>query len=271
MSTGTRLPIGELHAVLDEVLAVDPVYLTTAEKRSASLGLARAEARLQAARLRLLAASADVAEETGDRSAATWLANETREAHGTVRRDSALAGALEARWTHVADTLGRGSVNLAQARVIATSLDALPRDLGADLLAKAEALLVDEAATLGPRELRVFGSRVLEYLAPEAADEVEHGRLLAEERRAQAATRLSMRPGETVLPTSAPGSPTTRRTGCGPTSTPTPRLADATSTSPPTTRWRGCPSTGNAARRSWPSWRTSSAPVSRATAASRPP
>ena len=107
MSTGTRLPIGELHAVLDEVLAVDPVYLTTAEKRSASLGLARAEARLQAARLRLLAASADVAEETGDRSAATWLANETREAHGTTaRRDSALAAALEARWTHVADALG---------------------------------------------------------------------------------------------------------------------------------------------------------------------
>lgn len=86
MSTGTRLPIGELHAVLNEVLAVDPVYLTTAEKRSASLGLARAEARLQAARLRLLAASADVAAETGDRSAATWLANETREAHGTGRR-----------------------------------------------------------------------------------------------------------------------------------------------------------------------------------------
>ena len=38
--------------------------------------------------------------------------------------------------------------------MIAEALDALPKDLGGDLLLKAEALLVEEAAKLGPQELR---------------------------------------------------------------------------------------------------------------------
>ena len=46
----------------------------------------------------------------------------------------------------------------------------------------------------GPRELRHLGRGVLEHLAPEIADEAEYQRLLAEETRAQAATRLSLRP-----------------------------------------------------------------------------
>jgi len=85
-------------------------------------------------------------------------------------------------------------VNLAQTRVIVEALDALPKDLGEDRLVKAELLLVEEAATLGPRELRVFGSRLLDYLAPDIADELEYQRLLAAEARAHAATRLSLRP-----------------------------------------------------------------------------
>ena len=39
----------------------------------------------------MLAASDDIAEETGDRSTATWLATQTRDNHGTVRRHAALA------------------------------------------------------------------------------------------------------------------------------------------------------------------------------------
>ena len=54
--------------------------------------------------------------------------------------------------------------------------------------------MVTEAAKLGPRELKVFGSRVLEYLAPDIAEEAEYQRLLAEETRARAATRLELRP-----------------------------------------------------------------------------
>ena len=47
---------------------------------------------------------------------------------------------------------------------------------------------------MGRRELRNLGRGLLEYLAPDIADEADYQRLLAEERRASAATRLSMRP-----------------------------------------------------------------------------
>ena len=194
MSTTPRLPIGELHAVLDEIGAVDPIYLSTVEKQEAMVELARVRARLDAAQLRLLAASDDVADATGARSTATWLADETRDAHGAVRQLEALAAALDERWVHVRDALGAGAVNLAQTRVIVEALDALPKDLGEDLLAKAEAFLVGQAAALGPRQLRVLGGRVLEHVAPEIADEAEYRRLLAHERRAEAATKLFFRP-----------------------------------------------------------------------------
>ncbi len=63
-----------------------------------------------------------------------------------------------------------------------------------DLVVKAEAYLVEQAATFGPRELRHLGRGVLEHLAPEVADEAEYQRLVAEETRAHAATRLSFTP-----------------------------------------------------------------------------
>ena len=158
--------------------------MTVPDKKATLTGVARARARLEAVELKVLAASDDIAEATGDRSTATWLANQTREAHGTVRRKAVLARALASRWAQTADALEAGEVNLAQARVIAEALEALPNDLSGDLLLKAEALLVEEAAKLGPQELAVLGARVLERLAPEIAEEAEYQRLLAAERRA---------------------------------------------------------------------------------------
>ena len=62
------------------------------------LGCPGPGSRIEAAELRVLAASDDIAEATGDRSTAAWLATQTRDAHGTVRRNAALASALESRW-----------------------------------------------------------------------------------------------------------------------------------------------------------------------------
>ena len=78
--------------------------------------------------------------------------------------------------------------------MIVEALDALPGDLGEDLAVKAEAYLVEQAQVFGPRELRRLGRGVLEHLAPEIADEAEYQRLLDEEHRARAATRLSFQP-----------------------------------------------------------------------------
>ena len=63
---------------------------------------------------------------TGARSTAAWLADETRDAHGTVRRHSTLAAALDQRWTQTATAFAAGQVNLAQTRVIAEALRPCP-------------------------------------------------------------------------------------------------------------------------------------------------
>src|SRR5918993_4992029 len=192
MSSTYAEPLDRL-AVVDELAAIGPEFRSTGERQEFLLRISRLVSRAEAERLRVLAVSDDIAEATGDRSTAVWLATQAREAHGTVRRHAALAAALGSRWTQTADALGAGDLNLAQARVIVEAMDALPDDLGDDLVVKAEAYLVEQSAVFGPRELRHLG-RGLEHLAPEIAEEAEYHRLLAEETRAQAATRLELRP-----------------------------------------------------------------------------
>jgi hypothetical protein len=193
MSSTYAEPLDLVERGLDELAAIDPGYRTIGEKQELLLGLARVRARVAAEELRVLAVAEDIAEATGDRSTATWLANQTREAHGTVGRHAVLASALDSRWTQTAAALGTGDLNLAQARVIVEALETLPKGLGDDLRVKAEAYLVEQAHKFGPRELRHLGRSVLEHLAPEIADEHDYQRLLAEEAAASAATKLTMR------------------------------------------------------------------------------
>jgi hypothetical protein len=176
MSSTYAEPLDLVEQGLDELAAIGPEFRTVGERREFLIRVARVKARVVAEELRVLAVSEDIAEETGDRSTATWLATHTREAHGTVRRRAALAAALGSQWTQTAEALGAGDLNLAQARVIVEALDALPEDLGDDLIVKAEAYLVEQAQVFGPRELRNLGRGVLK------------------ETRAQAATRLELRP-----------------------------------------------------------------------------
>ena len=194
MSSTYTEPLDRLDHGLDELAAISPEFRSTGERQELLLRISRVISRAEAERLRVLAVSDDIAEASGDRSTAGWLAHQTRDSHGTVRRHAVLAASLTSRWTQTADALGSGELNLAQARVIVDSLDALPGDLGDDLVVKAEAYLVEHAAVFGPRELRHLGRGVLEHLAPEVADQAEYQRLLAEETRAQAATRLELRP-----------------------------------------------------------------------------
>ena len=265
MSSTYAEPLDRLDAVVDELASIGPEFRSTGEKRELLLRISRVISRAEAVRLRVLAASDDIAAETGDRSTATWLATQTRDNHGTVRRHAALAAALGGRWARTANALGAGDVNVAQARVIVEAMEALPDELGDDLVVKAEAYLVEQARVFGPRELRNLGRGVLEHLAPEVADEAEYQRLLADETRAQAATRLTSDLAVTGPPTSTPASPTTSRTGCGPTWTPTP---------PPATPHSGmstnCRSPAVVVRRSWRSSRTSPTPASPPMAAPPP-
>jgi hypothetical protein len=94
----------------------------------------------------------------------------------------------------VAEAASTGRVSWEQTGVLIRCLEALPADVDPDLMVKAEAHLVGEAGHFGPRELARLGRRVLEVIAPEVADAAEAQALAAEERRARAVTRLTMRP-----------------------------------------------------------------------------
>ena len=114
--------------------------------------------------------------------------------------------------------------------MITDALDALPADLGDDLRAKAETLIVTEAATLGPRELRVYGTRLLEYLAPDIAEEADYRRLSPRNSAPPRPPGSPSAAAATGPPTCTPGSPTTPPAACAPTSTPTPPPDATTST-----------------------------------------
>ena len=173
MSSTYASPLDLVERGLDELAAMGPEFRSKGEKQEFLLRVSRLISRAEGERLRVLAASDDIAEATGDRTTAAWLATQTRDNHGTVRRHAALAASLGSTWTRTANALGAGDVNVAQARVVVEALEALPEELGDDLVVKAEAYLVDQARVFGPRELRHLGRGVLEHLAPEVADEAE--------------------------------------------------------------------------------------------------
>ncbi|MFL5332449.1 MAG: DUF222 domain-containing protein, partial [Geminicoccaceae bacterium] len=185
--------LGRVDEALDDVAPLEPAYLPAGDKARALLAVARELSRLEGLRLELLAASDDLAQDKGARSAGVWLAQETRAGAPSGVRDQRLAQRLE-RWSEVRRALRDGLVNPAQAGVIASALGDLPDDLDPQLTAKACAQLLADAGHFGPRELRILGRRVLEVVAPEVAEGQEERLLRAEERRARRETRLSFRP-----------------------------------------------------------------------------
>ena len=166
-------------------------FLTTSQKRDALRQLTAVSSRLEALRLAMIAAAGDVAEVEAHRDVATWLAHHTRADRRAAARSERLAHALDRRWTLLAAALADGAVNLEQAQVIANALDQLPHSLDPDVVRRAEAHLIEQAADFGPHELRILGRRVLDVIAPEIGEDHERRLLEAEERRAERATRLT--------------------------------------------------------------------------------
>ena len=185
---------GAIGAALDEVAGVNPTYMPAPVKAAALVELSRIASRVSALRMSVLASADDVAAEEGARSAATWLAHHTRASRGSTTAALRLGEALDARWHQTGAALSTGAVNVEQADVIARALDELPSDLDPELLVKAEAHLLAEAAHFDPQRLRVLGRKVLEVIAPDVFEDQERKSLEDEERRARATTRLRFRP-----------------------------------------------------------------------------
>ncbi|GAB3666056.1 hypothetical protein GCM10027596_32990 [Nocardioides korecus] len=176
-----------------------PVWgLTDPEKRHVLVELAAITNQLDAIRLDVLAETdrTRATDASGARSAADWVAIETRQRRPHARADLHLATRLEAhRPLH--DALAAGGVNTDQARAILASLDLLPTtgDLAVtpEQRAEAEHWLIGQAAHHDATALRTLGRHLLEVICPDQAEEIE-GRLLeAEEAAAARRTTFTMR------------------------------------------------------------------------------
>lgn len=185
--------VGVIDAALKDVADVDPVFMPTPDKAAALLGLAELSARLEELSGRVLAAAGDVAAADGSRDAAAWLAHRARLDRSRCRRDLRRARGLAERWSQVGDALRGGSVNGDQAPVITRALDRLPEGLDVDVVRRAEAHLVEQAAHFEPRQLRILGRRVLDVVAPEVAEAEELRALEREEAHAARHTFLRTR------------------------------------------------------------------------------
>jgi hypothetical protein len=185
--------VAGIGAALDDVEGVDPSYMSVPEKQETLVELSRQIERAQGLKLAIMANSEDVAAESADRDIASWLAPRTQADHGPTKTHLKVAEAIEARWHRVGAALRGGGCSYEQAKVIVAALDELPREVPADLLAKAEAHLVAQAAHFTPKELRKLGNKILEVIAPEVAEDAERKKLDRELAKARRTTRLTLR------------------------------------------------------------------------------
>ena len=219
-----------IGAALDDIAAVEPVFMSVEEKRAALLVWDRLATRVGAVQARLVAASSEVAAAEGQRDVAAWLTHRTRRDRAGNRRLQRLATACDERWHGLAGALGSGAVNTDQGHVIARSLDDLGRALDdladdsrvappvtgevkADVLARAEVHLIEQAGTFGPMDLRRLGAKILHTLAPHLDEDAEGKKLHDQDRHAARHTTLTTRrlgDGTTLIKARVPDHVATR-------------------------------------------------------------
>jgi hypothetical protein len=184
----------DISSALSSVADVQAIYLSGADKRAALLAINTAARQLAELNLRVIAAAGDVAEEDGARDIAAWLAPRTQADSPAVRADQRLAQALDGKWGRIAAGMAAGQVSVDQARVIVHGLDALPDHVGADIIDKAEAQLVEYAKEFPPSDLRKLARQILDVVAPEIAEAEEAKQLEREEQQAREKCRLTLKP-----------------------------------------------------------------------------
>ncbi|MGY2873138.1 hypothetical protein ACVW00_000328 [Marmoricola sp. URHA0025 HA25] len=190
--------VGFTHALagaLDKVLVHDPVFLTTEDKRSVLVDLARQQARLEALALKVLAAADldDVGAQSGATSTGAWLSHTTLADRAEAAGRVTLARTLEEQHPDTAAGLAAGDYSSAHAAVITRALADLPTDLDPDLVVSAEKTMLEEAGHLTPKQLRIVGRHLLEVVAPEAAEARDQDRWDRQDAAAYANARLTTR------------------------------------------------------------------------------
>jgi hypothetical protein len=186
--------LAALESSLDNLLTRDPAYWRTSQKKDRLKRLEIIQAKQAALRLRVLAASGDIAEETGAKDVSGWMWTELLVDKKIGRAEVKLAAGL-AKYELVAAGLAEGVVSQDKARVIIKALEAIEADPEASTenLALAEKLLVEYATEMTATKLEIVGKRILFEVAPERFEAAEAKALQREEERAQRRTFFTSR------------------------------------------------------------------------------
>ncbi|MFE3999840.1 DUF222 domain-containing protein [Nocardioides sp. YIM B13467] len=183
-----------IETALHDLLATDPAYWRTGQKKDLLERLEKLQAQQAALTLRVLASAGDIAEETGAKDASGWMRTELMVDKAVARSQVKLAAGI-AKYDLVAAGLAEGVVSQDKARVITRALDAIEADPAASAqdLVLAEKLLVDYATRLTANELKIVGRRILAEIDPERFEQAEAKALQREEEHAQRRTFFSSR------------------------------------------------------------------------------
>jgi hypothetical protein len=181
-----------------------------------------------------------LARQQGAASTTSWLRDRLRLSSNTCHRMVELAKALDRVAPQTREALADGRVNGEQAVEIAAAVAALPDEVGPPVAAQAEKLLLEQAAVLEPRYLRIAGARILGLVAPDLADEHERRLLEQSEKRALGRRFFTLAPDrlggvrmhghldqQAAATVSAAIDPLARRAGTVDDRTPGQRRADA--------------------------------------------
>jgi Domain of unknown function (DUF222) len=190
---GVREALAQIRGVASGLVAAPAWPLSDADVVACLRSVHDAEQSLAAVKLHLVGevAGRDLPGGHGATSVAVWLRSQLRVSIRTTRRLVELAKRADRR--PVLDAaLGSAEVNAEQAQVIATVVADLPEQVGADVVDRAEAALVEHAGRFDPDALRRLGRRVLSHVAPEVAEEAERKALERAEAKARAGRGLTL-------------------------------------------------------------------------------
>ncbi|GGU42427.1 HNH endonuclease signature motif containing protein [Nocardioides albus] len=186
--------LAALESSLDNLLTRDPVYWRTDEKKDRLKRLEIIQAKQAALKLRILAVSGDIAEETGSKDASGWMLTELLVDKKIGRSEVKLAAAVS-RYELVAAGLAEGVISQDKARVIVKALEAIEAhpEASRENLVLAEKLLVEYATEMSATKLEIIGKRILVEVDPERFEAAEAKALQREEERAQRRTFFTSR------------------------------------------------------------------------------
>jgi hydrogenase maturation factor len=186
--------LAAIESSLDNLLTRDPAYWRTSQKKDRLKRLEVLQAKQTALKLRILAVSGDIAEETGAKDVSGWMWTELLVDKKIGRAEVKLAAAV-GKYELVAAGLAEGVVSQDKARVITKALEAIETDPEASTenLILAEKLLVDYATQMSASKLEIIGKRILVEVDPERFEAAEAKALQREEEHAQRRTFFTSR------------------------------------------------------------------------------